>query len=139
VRTRPITAWPASWYAVILHCALLGLVIDFLFGEGQPCRAASRCDCFRVFTHKIPIGASDLINVSFGPLCGLSRTLPDGREVPISDIADYSMISSAAAEKAIGTSMPSALAVLRLSTNSNLTACITGSSPGLSPLRTRAT
>jgi hypothetical protein len=31
--------------------------------------------------------------------------------VPISDIADYSMISSAAAEKAIGMSMPSALAV----------------------------
>jgi hypothetical protein len=34
--------------------------------------------------------------------------------VPISDIADYSMISSAAAEKAIGTSMPGALVVLRL-------------------------
>jgi hypothetical protein len=40
--------------------------------------------------------------------------------VPISDIGDYSMISSAAAEKAIGTSMPNALAVLRLRTNSKL-------------------
>ena len=59
---------------------------------------------------------------------------------PCDEIAAFhSMISSAAAEKAIGTSMPSARAVLRLRTNSYLAACITGSSPGFSPLRMRAT
>jgi tripartite-type tricarboxylate transporter receptor subunit TctC len=60
-------------------------------------------------------------------------------QVNVADIGDYSMISSAAAENAICTSIPIALAVLRLRTNSNLAACITGSSPGFSPLRTRAT
>src|SRR5215469_4266228 len=47
----------------------------------------------------------------------------------------YSMISSASAERFGGTSMPSALAVLRLMTNSNLTDCTTGKSAGFSPLR----
>jgi hypothetical protein len=59
--------------------------------------------------------------------------------VPISDIADYSMISSAAAEKAIGTSMPSAFAVLRLTTSSYLVGAWTGRSAGLSPLKMRST
>ena len=73
-----------------------------------------------------------------------SAVAQDGRSAfskpdTLSDIADYSMISSAAAENAIGTSMPSALAVLRLRTNSYLAACITGSSPGFSPLRMRVT
>ena len=36
--------------------------------------------------------------------CGHDAALALGSNVPISDIADYSMISSAAAEKAIGTS-----------------------------------
>ena len=36
-----------------------------------------------------------------------------------------------------GTSRPSALAVLRLMTNSNLVACMTGRSAGFSPLRMR--
>src|SRR5262245_13806713 len=36
-----------------------------------------------------------------------------------------------------GTSRPSALALLRLITNSNLADCTTGSSPGFSPLRMR--
>ena len=47
----------------------------------------------------------------------------------------YSMISSASADRFGGTSMPSALAVLRLMTNSNLVDCTTGKSPGFSPLR----
>jgi hypothetical protein len=38
--------------------------------------------------------------------CGRAVAHVRGSYVPISDIADYSMISSAAAEKAIGTSMP---------------------------------
>src|SRR6516162_3195264 len=47
----------------------------------------------------------------------------------------YSMISSASAERFGGTSMPSALAVLRLMMNSNLLDCTTGKSAGFSPLR----
>jgi pyruvate dehydrogenase (quinone) len=43
--------------------------------------------------------------------------------------------SSAAISRLGGTVSPSALAVLRLTTNSNLEACITGRSAGLSPLR----
>jgi hypothetical protein len=47
----------------------------------------------------------------------------------------YSITSSAAISRLGGTVSPSALAVLRLTTNSNLEACITGRSAGLSPLR----
>ena len=49
------------------------------------------------------------------------------------------MISSAAAEKAIGTSMPSALAVLRLRTNSIFGRLHHRQFARLSPLRMRAT
>ena len=47
----------------------------------------------------------------------------------------YSITSSAQAEIAPGTSIPSAFAVVKLITNSNLTIWKTGSSPALSPLR----
>ena len=47
----------------------------------------------------------------------------------------YSITSSARADSGGGTSMPSAFAVLRLITNSNLVTCTR--SAGLSPLRTR--
>jgi hypothetical protein len=49
--------------------------------------------------------------------------------------ARYSMTSSASNWIALGTSMPSALAVCRLMTNSNLLDCATGRSAGLAPLR----
>ena len=48
----------------------------------------------------------------------------------------YSMISSAWARSVAGTSMPSALAVLRLMTSSKVVGCWTGRSAGLAPLRT---
>jgi hypothetical protein len=51
--------------------------------------------------------------------------------------ADHSITSSASASSRSGTSMPSALAVLRLITNSNFVDCWTGKSAGLSPLRMR--
>jgi len=53
--------------------------------------------------------------------------------------AFHSITSSARASSAGGTSRPSALAVLRLMTSSNLVGCITGRSAGLSPLRMRPT
>src|SRR5262249_49570189 len=51
----------------------------------------------------------------------------------------HSITSSARASSVGGTSRPSALAVLRLMTNSTLVACWTGRSAGLSPLRMRST
>ncbi len=47
----------------------------------------------------------------------------------------HSITSSAMESKPDGTSMPSARAVCRLMTNSNLIDCSTGRSPGLAPLR----
>jgi NADPH-dependent curcumin reductase CurA len=49
----------------------------------------------------------------------------------------YSSTSSAMASSPDGTERPSALAVLRLMTKSNLVDCITGMSDGFSPLSTR--
>src|SRR5262249_2838478 len=49
----------------------------------------------------------------------------------------HSITSSASARSVAGISRPSAFAVFRLMTNSNLVACITGRSAGFSPLRTR--
>ena len=51
----------------------------------------------------------------------------------------HSITSSARASTLAGTSRPSALAVLRLSTVSYLVGACTGSSPGFSPLRMRST
>src|SRR5262249_8661334 len=47
--------------------------------------------------------------------------------------AFHSMTSSARASRVGGTSMPSALAVIRLMTRSNLVGCSTGRSPGFAP------
>ena len=51
----------------------------------------------------------------------------------------YWITSSAVANSVSGMVMPSALAVLRLITSSNLVGCSTGKSPGGSPFRIRAT
>jgi hypothetical protein len=50
-------------------------------------------------------------------------------------VPTYSITSSARASSVGGTSRPSALAVLRFRTRSNLVSCITGKSLGFSPLR----
>src|SRR5262249_29438062 len=50
----------------------------------------------------------------------------------------HSITSSARASTVAGTSRPSARAVLRLITSSNLVDCTTGRSAGLAPLSTRA-
>src|SRR5262249_55148563 len=49
----------------------------------------------------------------------------------------HSITSAARASSLSGTSRPSALAVLRLNTSSNLVVCMTGRSAGFSPLRMR--
>src|SRR5262249_31633289 len=49
--------------------------------------------------------------------------------------ANHSITSSAGAGSVSGTVRPSALAVLRLTTSSNLVGCSTGRSAGLAPLR----
>src|SRR5258707_5572835 len=64
--------------------------------------------------------------------------------VPISDICsaancDYSITSSARASSVGGMSRASALAVCRLTTNSNLVGCSTGKSAGLAPLNILST
>src|SRR6266699_2455522 len=51
----------------------------------------------------------------------------------------HSITSSAARRMPSGTSIPSALAVLRLTMNLNLVGSCTGRSPGLAPLRMRST
>src|SRR5262249_42997054 len=51
----------------------------------------------------------------------------------------HSMTSSARASRVAGRVRPRSFAILRLSTNSNLTGAWTGSSPGFSPLRMRST
>jgi hypothetical protein len=53
--------------------------------------------------------------------------------------ANYSITSSANASSRSGIVRPSALAVLRLTANSNLTGACTGRSAGLTPLRMRST
>src|SRR5262249_15165492 len=76
---------------------------------------------------------------------GHCRLLCARRERPCGRAADkryelaalHSITSSARASSLSGTSRLSALAVLRLSTSSNLVDCTTGRSPGFSPLRMR--
>src|SRR6476660_2634564 len=53
--------------------------------------------------------------------------------------SDYSKVSLARDSNEAGTARPSALAVFRLITSSNLVAPCTGRSAGFSPLRTRST
>jgi hypothetical protein len=69
-------------------------------------------------------------------MCGAAS---DVRFGPIADIAPYSITSSASNKNDSGGERPSALAVLRLMTSSNLTGDCAGRLPGRSPLRMRST
>src|SRR5262249_51335752 len=62
-----------------------------------------------------------------------------GHDQPLFRSALHSITSSARASRVSGTVRPSALAVVRLITNSYLVGACTGSSAGLSPLRMRST
>jgi len=57
--------------------------------------------------------------------------------IAASDLPAHSITSSASASNLSGISRPSAFAVLRLITSSNLVGCTIGRSAGLSPLRIR--
>jgi len=57
----------------------------------------------------------------------------------VQQTASYSITSSASANRVGGTSMPNALAPLRLMTSSNLVGCCTGKSAGLVPCRILST
>ena len=58
---------------------------------------------------------------------------------PYAPAPPYWITSSAWKRTAVGIVRPSALAVLRLMTSSNLVGCSMGRSPGLAPLRMRST
>ena len=64
---------------------------------------------------------------------------PQGERLTRSRAIRYWITSSAVANSVSGMVRPSVLAVLRLMTSSNLVGFCTGSSAGLSPLRTRLT
>ena len=85
---------------------------------------------------------------TFAPQKGMSASPPKAdmcsatqhvRFVPIADIATYSITSSAFARKAGGMLRPSALAVIKLMTRSNLVGCSTGISPGFVPRKILST
>jgi hypothetical protein len=65
----------------------------------------------------------------------LQQNLPEADSCTAARERPYSMISSAAADMPSGTLRPSAFAVFKLITNSNLLDCMTGRSAGFSPLR----
>ena len=98
-------------------------------------------------THKI--AGSDLINVRFGPLCGLKSDISRGPRSAIScreqmqqmkwRLFAYSITSLARASSIGGISRPSALAVVRLMMRSNLVGCSTGMSLGFTPRRILST
>ena len=76
------------------------------------------------------------INFRFGSLCGNKSDVSRGQRSAISGCeqlqqgSPYSITSSASAKSFGENWIPSALAVFRLMTNSNLVGCCTGSSPG---------
>jgi hypothetical protein len=115
--------------------------VQGFFSEGTDCRRPGH-DLGRA--HKIAIGDSDLINVRFGPLCGLKSDISRGPRSAMNGVmhcnkrgvsVGYSITSLARMSNAGRKVMPSVLAVLRLRTRSNFIGCSIGSSPGFVPFR----
>ena len=74
------------------------------------------------------------------PIADMCGALADVRFVPIADIGRlYSITSFARSRNASGIVKPSALAVVRLTTRSNLVGCSTGRSAGFAPCRILST
>src|SRR5258706_11409009 len=72
------------------------------------------------------------------PMCRW-RSRPQHQQRTHAPQQTYSITSSARRSNEVGTERPSALAVLRLITSSNLVGCSTGRSEGLAPLRILST
>src|SRR5262245_24845741 len=87
------------------------------------------------------VGAQEPDGRQLSCLLRLRRERPSGRRAAeqCDELAppDHSITSSARASRDGGTSRPSALAVLRLITSSNLVGCMIGKSFGFSPARIR--
>ena len=108
-------------------------VLD-IAGYAQPWRKASTSAASRLVCSRVgPAGIGDC--------CGRAASgHPAAPPTSVMELATpHSITSSASATRFPGTSRPSALAVLRLMTSSNLVGCITGRSAGFSPLRMRPT
>jgi len=74
------------------------------------------------------------------PLATVGPKMAVCRDVPIGDITlCYSITSSATLRSLSGIVRPSALAVLRLITSSNVVGCSIGKSPGFAPLKILST
>src|SRR5262245_47775087 len=120
--------------------------IELIF---RPAHVAGFCEALaksaQTLRNGVRQGDAEEPNHRHGRLLRVRRERPRRRaaeqrdELAAFHLRGHSITSSAPAESPIGTSIPSARAVLRLSTNSNLTVWITGSSPGLSPLKMRPT
>src|SRR5215471_10384946 len=124
--------------ALASPAAVQHVAVDDCAEGGPPRRLLGRLvsAAIRACTHKLAVVG----NGQPSPLHPRKRTLlvrsRHVRFVPIADIARcYSITSSASNCRELGTSMPSALAVCRLMTNSNLVDCMTGRSAGLAPFR----
>jgi hypothetical protein len=93
----------------------------------------------------LAVGAHGLCMVTNGPgeavvggrtsVIGVERSRPVVARQELPWAIRYSITSSAMASSIGGTSMPSVLAVCRLTANANLVGCTTGRSAGLAPLR----
>src|SRR5262249_52131921 len=102
---------------LLTEACLLGFGFEGIVSKrlGSPYRSGRSC------TIKRPIGDLSRCSNMRGTSCG------------------YSITSSARASSVGGTVRPSALAVVRLMTRSNLIGCSTGMSPGLAPRRILST
>jgi hypothetical protein len=91
-----------------------------------------------ILTQSTPTTFASSVQCPGRPLeADLGTSSPQVSEVPLPDMQGYSITFVVSASNDGGIVRPSAVAVLRLITNSNLVAIETGRSAGLSPLRIR--
>src|SRR6516164_2868520 len=81
------------------------------------------------------LGIAAILFISFVSYCQYNNCVLYNDPSGLKSRTPHSMTSSARARIDWGIVRPSALAVLRLTTSSNLVACSTGRSAGLAPLR----
>jgi hypothetical protein len=99
----------------------------------SPVSLSSGDEVPHIFTRKPHLQPGEFLISSAKRL--LQQYLPKAAVSTCSKQQPYSISSSASNCRELGTSIPNALAVCRLMTNSNLVDCMTGSSAGFAPLR----